>query len=54
MIRHIYNRYYVRTHVYVLLLSVKKHVFDLEDDLVGVPNTWYVSAQAFITLVNLV
>ncbi len=26
---HIYDRYYIRTHVYVLLLSVKKRVFEL-------------------------
>ncbi len=28
--------------------------FDLEDDLVGVPHTWYSSAQSFITLLKLV
>ncbi len=28
--------------------------FDLEDDLVGVPHTWYLSAQSFITLPKLV
>ncbi len=27
--------------------------FDLEGDLVGVPNAWYLSAQSFITLTNL-
>ncbi len=27
---------------------------DLEDDLVGVPHTWYISAQSFITLLKLV
>ncbi len=26
---HIYDIYYIRTHVYVLLLSVKKRVFEL-------------------------
>ncbi len=28
--------------------------FDLEGDLVGVPHTWYISAQSFITLLKLV
>ncbi len=28
--------------------------FDLEGDLVGVPHTWYLSAQCFITLLKLV
>ncbi len=28
--------------------------FGLEDDLVGVPHTWYLSAQSFITLLKLV
>ncbi len=28
--------------------------FDLEGDLVGVPHTWYLSAQSFITLSKLV
>ncbi len=28
--------------------------FDLEGDLVGVPHTWYLSAQPFITLIKLV
>ncbi len=37
------------------LFSVKKtclnyRAFDLEDDLVGVPNAWNVSFQSFITL----
>ncbi len=27
--------------------------FDLEGDLVGVPHTWYLSAQSFITLLKL-
>ncbi len=29
-------------------------LFDLEGDLVGVPHTWYLSAQSFITLLKLV
>ncbi len=38
------HRYYIRTHVYVLLFSVKNArlnycEFNLEDDLVGVPHT---------------
>ncbi len=28
--------------------------FDLEDDLVGVPHTWNLSAQSFIRLLKLV
>ncbi len=56
---HIYDRYYIRTHVYVFLFSVKKRVlnyreFDLEGDLVGVPHTWYLSTQSFIRLLELV
>ncbi len=42
---YIYDIYYIRTHVYVFLFSVKKtqiyREFDLEGDLVGVPHTWY-------------
>ncbi len=26
---HIYDKYYIRTHVYVFLFSVKKRVFEL-------------------------
>ncbi len=42
---HIYDKYYIRTHIYVFLFSVKKtrlnyREFDLEGDLVGVPHTW--------------
>ncbi len=56
---YIYDRYYIRTHVYMFLFSVKKtrlnyHEFDLERDLVGVPYTWYLSARSFITLLKLV
>ncbi len=57
---HIYDRYYIRTHVYVFLFSVKKNAclnyreFDPEGDLVGVPHTWYLSAQSFIRLLKLV
>ncbi len=50
----IYDKYFVRTHVYLLLFSVKKpclnyREFDLGVDLAGVPHTWYLSAQCFIT-----
>ncbi len=44
----------------VFLFSVKKNAcfnyreFDLEGDLLGLPNTWYLSAQSFITLLKLV
>ncbi len=53
------QRYYIRTHVYVFLFSVKNaclnyREFDLEGDLAGVPHTWYLSAQSFITLLKLV
>ncbi len=55
----IYDRYYIRTHLYVFLFSVKNaclnyREFDLEGDLVGVPHTWYLSALSFITLLKLV
>ncbi len=55
---YIYDRYYIRTHVYVFLFSVTKKTvlnyreFDLEGDLVGVPHTWYLSAQSFIKLLK--
>ncbi len=51
---YIYDSYYIRSNVYVFLYSVKKRVFDLEGDLVGVPGAWYLSAQFFITLLKLV
>ncbi len=56
---YIYDRYNIRTHVYLLLFSVKKRrldyrEFDLEGDLVRVPHIWYLSAQSFITLLELV
>ncbi len=56
----IYDRYCIRTHVYVFLFSVKKNAclnyreFDLEGDLVGVPLIRYLLAQPFITLLKLV
>ncbi len=56
---YIYARYCIRTHVYVFFFSVKNaclnyREFDLEGDLVGVPHTWYLSAQSFIILLRLV
>ncbi len=55
---YMYDRYYIRTHVYVFLFSVKKtrvyREFDLDDDLVGVTHTWYLSAQYLILLFKLV
>ncbi len=56
---YIYDSYYMRTHVYVFLFSVKNaclnyREFNLEGDLVWVPHTWYLSAQFFITLLKLV
>ncbi len=53
---YIYDRHNIRTHVCVFLFNMKKtggwnyREFDLEGDLVGVPHTWYLSAQSFITL----
>ncbi len=38
---YIYDKYYVRA-------------FDLEGDLAGVPQTWYLSGQSFITRLKLV
>ncbi len=49
------DRFYIRTHTYVFLFSVKKNAclnyreFDLEDDLAGVPHTWYLLVQSIIT-----
>ncbi len=56
---YIYDRYYIRTRVYVFLFSVKRRVFnyrefDLESGLVGGTHTWYLSAQSFIRLLKLV
>ncbi len=56
---YIYDRYYIRTHVYVFLFSVKNaclnyREFDFKGDLVGVPHTWYLSVQSFIRLLKLV
>ncbi len=57
---YIYDIYYIRTHVYVFLFGVKKNAclnyreFNLEGDLAGVPQTWYLSAQSFIILLKLV
>ncbi len=55
---YIYDRYYIRTHVYVLLFSVKKNAclnyreFDLDVDLIGVPQTWYISIKTFLKRVG--
>ncbi len=56
---YIYDRYYIITHVFMFLLVLKNaclnyREFDLEGDLVGVPHTWYLSAQSFITLLKLI
>ncbi len=57
---YIYDIYYIRTHVYLFLFSVKKNAclnyreFDLDGDLVGVPHAWYLSAHSFITLTQCV
>ncbi len=47
---HIYDRYYVS----VKNACLNYRAFDLEGDLVGVPHTWYLSAQSFIRLLKLV
>ncbi len=44
---YMYDRYY-------MCFSVKEREFDLEGDLVGVPHTWNLSAQPFITLLKLI
>ncbi len=54
---YIHDRYYIRTHVYVFLFRLKNaclnyREFDLEGDLVGVPETWYLSTQSFMTLLK--
>ncbi len=55
---HIYDKYYIRTHVYVFLFTVKKNAclndreFDLESHLMGVPHIWYLSAQSFVSLLK--
>ncbi len=55
-----YDRYYIRTHVYVFLFKCEKNAclnyreFDLEGDLVGVPHTWCLSAQSINRLLKLV
>ncbi len=59
MIRHIYDRYYVRTHVCVSFQCEKNarfnyREFDLEGDLVGEPHTQYLSGQSFITRLGLI
>ncbi len=51
--------YYIRTNVYVFLFSVQNaclnyREFSLEGDLVGVPHTWHLTAQSFLTLFKLV
>ncbi len=57
---YVYDRYYIRTHIYVFLFSVKKTrvwviaSLTLKVTLGGVPHTWYLSAQSFITLLKLV
>ncbi len=57
---YIYDRYYVRTHVYVFLLSVKKTrvwiiaSLTLKVILWGYPIHGFLSAQSFIRLVKLV
>ncbi len=56
---YIYDKYYIRTRVYVFLFSVKKRMFELSRVWPwrwprGGPHTWYLSAQSFITLLKLV
>ncbi len=54
-----YDIYFVITRVYMFLLIEKNYEFsyrefDLKDDLEGVPRTWYLPNQSFITLLKLV
>ncbi len=56
---YISDGYSTRTYVYVFLFSVKNaylnyREFDLGGDLVGVPHTWYISAQFFIVQLHMV
>ncbi len=56
---YIYDRYCIRTHVYVFLFSIKNacltyRKLDLEGDIVGAPHTWNGSAQSFVALLKLV
>ncbi len=53
------NALHIRTDVYVFIFSVKNacfsyREFSLERDLVGVPHTWYLLGQFFITRLKLV
>ncbi len=60
MIWHIYTTDNIYEHMCICSFLVWKNEclnyreFDLEGDLVGVPHTWYLSAQPFITLIKLV
>ncbi len=60
MIGHIYTTNIIKEHMYMCSFLVWKksclnyREFDLEDDLVGVPNAWNSSVQSFITLFKLV
>ncbi len=54
-----YDKYYAITHVYLFLFWREKtrlnyREFHLESNLVGLPLTWYLSGQSFITLLKLV
>ncbi len=51
---YLYDRCYIRTHVCEKNACLNYRAFDLEGDLVGVPHTWYLSAQSFIRLLKLV
>ncbi len=51
---YMYDKYYKRTHVYVFLFSVNNACLNfrelyLEGDPVGIPHTWYLSAQRLLT-----
>ncbi len=56
---YIYDRYCIRTHVYVFLFRVKSaclnyREFDLDGDLVVVPHTRHISAQSIKTCLKAV
>ncbi len=60
MMQHIYTTDIIEEHMYMCSFLVWKNAclnyreFDLEDDLVGVPHTWYLSAQSFKTLLKFI
>ncbi len=50
----IYEYVYMCSFLVLKTAVLNYREFDLESDLVGVPHTWYLSAQSFISLPKLV